>query len=36
MFPYGLAAFEIRGDRLYPTSSTPTLFPYGLAAFEIR
>ena len=35
-FSYGLAAFEIRGDKIYPTVNTPDAFSYGLAAFEVR
>ena len=33
--PYGLPAYDIRGNKLYPTANNKTQ-PYGLPAYQIR
>lgn len=33
--PYGLAAYEVRGQRLYPTVNNKHE-TYGLSAYEVR
>ena len=33
--PYGLPAYDVRGDKLYPTVNNKTQ-PYGLPVYVIR
>ena len=33
--PYGLPAYEVRGQQLYPTANNQR-HPYGLPAYEMR